>query len=180
MKKRLLAALCLSLSQGTYAAVQNLSEVAFTIKSDWRGSDKVTALGLEAFGNFPMSKFGYSFNSSLGYADVTTKTADKENYLTWDTGIKVGYFQNFFVYGEVGLDLFELLLHDLRNDDNRRNDDRYNDEPRNDLDAYVGVGAGMQFERIRVELYSRVRQIDGEHWESKERVFSGMQVSFMF
>ncbi|WP_462164861.1 hypothetical protein [Pseudoalteromonas xiamenensis] len=84
---------------------QNATSIGMIFKNEWHDSDTITGVGIEAMGYFNRSPFGFSVSSALGIADVSVKNQQgKESYATLDTGIKVGYFEDVFVYGEVGLD----------------------------------------------------------------------------
>ncbi|MFC0119166.1 hypothetical protein ACFFK7_14735 [Pseudoalteromonas xiamenensis] len=165
---------------------QNATSVGMIVKNEWHDSDTITGVGIEAMGYFNQSPFGFSVSSALGVADVRVKDRQrKESYATLDTGIKVGYFADVFVYGEVGLDLFEMLFYDLsRSHRVAYNDGFYldtDDKPRNNsIDGYIGVGAGINVEPFKVEVFTRYRQIDSEDWEAQNSIFSGVQVSMMF
>ena len=58
---------------------------------------------------------------------------------------------------------------------NRR---RYDDA--NNIDGYVGVGAGIKFEHVQIEAFTRLRQIDGEYWKAENQAFAGVKLSLVF
>jgi hypothetical protein len=143
--------------------------------------DQITSAGFEAIGYFNHTPFGIGMSSALGNASVTTEQNYREDFIMLDTGIKFGYFSNVYAYAEFGVDLFELMFHDQRDTDynNRSHIINYN-SPDNEIDAYLGAAVGFHIEHLKLEAYTRYRQIDGNGWNIKDKHFTGMQVSFSF
>tara|TARA_Y100000588_G_C14078154_1_gene848920 strand:- start:76 stop:624 length:549 start_codon:yes stop_codon:yes gene_type:complete len=144
--------------------------------------DHIVSTGFEVLGYFNHTPFGIGFISALGNASVTTEQGYREDFLTLDTGLKFGYFSTIYAYGELGFDAFELMFHDQRNNDRYSNHSSitvYN-APNNEIDAYLGAGIGVQIEHLKLEAYTRYRQIDGNGWEAKDNHFTGLQLSFSF
>lgn len=168
----------------TFATPALTGDVAFTVKNEWREADRIQSLGIEAITYIDQGPLGFAFNSSIGFADVAVKnSAKREEYLTWDTGIKFGYFGQVFAYTEFGVDLFDLILHDLSGKDFDYRDERwheYDDSHQNNIDGYVGIGFGFNAAPFRIEAFARARQIDGDDWKAEHVWLSGVQVSVSF
>jgi hypothetical protein len=99
-----------------------------------------------------------------------------EDYIAWQGPAKFGLFSNISVYAELGLDLTELIFHDLRYDHH----DEYYDDYHDNIDAFVGVGAGVKAGPLKFEAFSRLREIDSQYWEAELEVFTGAQLSISF
>ena len=162
----------------SFASSHDSPDMNVFVKSEHNSTDSITSAGVEFMAKNNYNNFGAAFTTALGSAEVTTKKNNRETFLTLDTGIKFGYFSDFFVYGEVGLDLIELVLHDSREDHDYIN--RYDDDDPNDIDGYVGVGFGFDSKPFRVEIYARAREIDSSYWEAQKHGYAGLQVSISF
>ncbi|WP_091989267.1 hypothetical protein [Pseudoalteromonas denitrificans] len=162
-----------------YASSNNISPTIF-IKNEIHGNDSIVSFGLEVPLKKSHSNFGAYVTSALGYAEVTDKTNHQNNFLTLDTGLKFGYFSDISIYGEVGIDLFDTFLNG-EVFDSEKDDDEYDyhntKSHDSDVDGYIGVGIGIDLKPIKVEAFTRIRQIDSHAWEAKEHIFSGIQVS---
>ena len=75
------------------------------VKSEHNSTDSITSAGIEVMAKNNYSNFGAAFTTALGSAEVFTKKGDRETFLTLDSGIKFGYFSDFFVYGEAASNL---------------------------------------------------------------------------
>ncbi|WP_240915871.1 hypothetical protein [Pseudoalteromonas sp. Z1A2] len=80
------------------------------IKSEFNGDSSITSAGVEMMVKQNYSNFGVVFTSAIGAAVIDNKQGEQEEFITWDNGMKLGYFNDFFIYAELGLDLFELAL----------------------------------------------------------------------
>ena len=155
-------------------ADDDLSVRAFySYESD--GADYFSSVGVGATFKNSETNFGIQFNTSLGYAEVMAKDGYIEDFVSWEGGFKVGYFSNFSIYVEGGIDLSELFFHDLRYDDYEHHHG-YED----DLDAYVGMGVGFRTGPIQIDAFIRFREIDSKYWEAESDSFSGIQLSINF
>ena len=54
------------------------------------------------------------------------------------------------------------------------------DDDSNDIDGYIGVGAGYDFGHFQLEAFTRYRQIDGEYWKANNQVFVGVRAALSF
>jgi len=187
-----IAALFMALFLATFNAHAFESpKFGFFIKNEVNDDDHISGIGAEMWLTNRDSNFGISVLTSIGHSDVTDRDNIKHDYLAWEAGLKVGYFSDVFAYAEVGFDLAELVLQDRDEDDNYRiysgDDDndfvvsnrrRYDDA--NNIDGYVGVGAGIKFEHVQIEAFTRLRQIDGEYWKADNQAFAGAKLSLVF
>lgn len=168
----------------SFAASQVVDDVSFTVKNEWRKDDRIQSIGIEALTFIDSTPIGFAFNSSFAYADVSVENSRRrENYMAWDTGIKIGYFGRVFVYAEFGVDLFDMVLHDLSGKELKYREDRwqqYDDKHRNNIDGYAGLGMGLNVAPFKIEAFTRARQIDGDDWRAENVWFSGVQVSVAF
>ena len=151
-------------------------EVQVFYSYESNGDDYISGVGIGYTFADPHSKLGYQLTTSLNNAEVVATDGFIEDYIAWEGGIKLGLFSNLSLYVEAGIDLSEILFHDLRYDEH----DYYFSEYHDDFDAYIGVGAGIQAGPLRVTAFSRKREIDSKYWEAESEVFSGVQFSISF
>ena len=131
------------------------------------------------------SHFGTSLSTSFNWAEVQTTSGRMEEYFAWEGAAKIGFFSDISLYLELGIDLTELIFHDMRYDHHCCHEDNgyccHNDSAEgDDIDAYAGIGAGVKIGAMHLEGFYRIREIDSFYWEAKEREFSGVVVSFQF
>ena len=156
------------------------TSIFYTYESN--GDDYIAGIGAGITFVDEGSKLGFGFTTSLNNAEVRTEYGYIEDYVSWEGAIKFGYFSNVSVYGEVGVDLAELLFHDLRYDDHDHDHHHHDDDYHYDdhIDGYVGVGAGIKLGGLKVEAFSRLREVDSKYWEAESDVFTGVQFSLNF
>jgi hypothetical protein len=180
--------LCCSFSS---VAKQNLS---IFISNAYHDEDRVTGFGASVLLKDSVSNFGVSVLSAIAPSEVIDTRGFKQHYLAWEVGAKFGYFSDVFFYAELGFDFAELALQN-RDEDRQygyHDDDgdltftdfidireRVNDNT-NDIDAYLGIGAGYDFGRFQIEAFTRYRQIDGEYWKAENQTFAGIRASISF
>jgi len=177
----------------TFSSVAE-DNVSIFISSEHQGEDRVTGFGVAALLKNSESNIGVSILSSLAPSEVIDTRGFNQHYLAWEVGAKFGYFSDVFFYAELGVDFGELVLQDRDEDDQHGfyDDDgnitfsdfvdlrnRVNDNS-NDIDGYVGIGAGYDFGRFQVEVFTRYRQIDGEYWKADNQAFTGIRTSISF
>ena len=194
--------LLLSLITINISYANTLNNVGFFLKTEMNDQDYINGFGTELWLTNVSSSVGIAINTSIGNAAVTDTLNIQHNYLAWDLGIKFGYFSDVFVYAEIGFDFGEMVLSD--NDKDRYDNDlnfseflayivldgytEYHDyadyyedyDSSNDIDGYIGAGAGMKFENIVVEAFARYRQVDGEYWQADSQVYSGLKLTLLF
>ena len=145
------------------------------VKHEFNSTDSITGVGIsQNYASLSNMLVG-QVNSSINYAEVLTEGQVLEDFLAWEVGGKIGYFSDFFIYIEAGIDLTELAFSDERDD---CCEDFSNDN--NNIDGYAGLGAGVDLGEFRIEVFSRVRQIDTRNWTSESHVFYGAQMSLLF
>jgi len=140
------------------------------------GSDYIEGIGVGFTTKNPDTKLGFEFSTSINNAEVMATDGFIENYFAWQGSAKFGLFSNISLYAELGVDLTELFFHDLRYDDY----DAYNNDYHDDIDAFVGVGAGLKAGPLQIEAFTRLREIDSQYWEAEPEVFTGAQLSIIF
>lgn len=163
----------------------------FFVKNEVNGDDYISGVGSEIWLTNQDSNFGISVLSSIGKAAVTDKKNIQHDYIAWEAGVKLGYFSDVFAYAEFGFDLGELAFQDRNEEENNNvyygnegnnfiaaNRRRYDEA--NNIDGYVGVGAGFKFEHLQIEAFTRIRQVDGEHWKAEHQTFVGAKLSVVF
>ena len=50
----------------------------------------------------------------------------------------------------------------------------------NNISGIVGIGAGVKFDHLQIEAFTRLRQIDGEYWKAENQAFTGAKLSVVF
>lgn len=192
LKKYLILAPLILLGCSTFGVnAFESSKFGLFVKNEINGDDHISGIGAEMWFTGKNSNFGAAILTSIGHAAVTDREKEQHDYLAWEAGLKLGYFSDIFAYAEVGFDIGELVLQDRNGDDEYRtyhgdedndfvatNRRRYDDA--NNIDGYVGVGAGIKFEHIQIEAFTRLRQIDGEYWKADNQAFTGAKLSVVF
>jgi len=139
------------------------------------GADYFSSVGVGTTFKNSETNLGIQINTSLGTAEVIAQDGYIEDFVSWEGGVKLGYFSNLSLYVEGGIDLSELFFHDLRYDD-YEHEYGYED----DLDAYLGAGVGFRAGAIQIDGFVRMREIDSRYWEARSESFSGVQISLNF
>ncbi len=188
--KKVIVFICFSLlfSISTYANKSN--DYTVYLHHDSNESDHYSSIGVEIIQRQVNSYLGFSVNSSLGYAQVIDKLNYQHNFIAWEAGMKFGYFADFSLYAEFGVDLAELAFNDRSDDDythskkdyyttfeNDNFDDHYSD---NNVDGYIGIGSSFMIEQIKVTGFIRFREISGHNWQAKNNTFSGIELALVF
>ncbi len=179
----LLLSTCFAFFSLNSLAYNNDRNVSVFAKYEMNNADSITSAGFAVPFFKRHSDFGAYFTSALGVAEINDKKGVENDFLTWDTGVKFGYFSDVSIYGEVGFDLFEVMFKDRREYDEF--DEGYQEyehvhDTDNEIDGYIGLGVGVDLKPIKIEFFSRIRQIDSDSWESKEHLYSGFQFAIAF
>lgn len=193
------AALCILTSFISINTYANESAPSVFVTHELNGQSSITSVGVGMNFKDTDSNFGAGISMSLGNAEIVTSKLNVEDYLAWEVGGKIGYFSDISLYLEAGIDLGELIGRDHLDDDRYHDhsfsvfDDDYDEHhyhdhydshdhrPINDsLDAYIGIGGGVNFGHVQVNGHVRVRQIDTEDWKALDDVYSGVTLSFSF
>lgn len=164
-------------------------------------NDSITGIGVSILHSINNTPLGFSIDTSLSNADVIDVNGVEQSYLAWEVGAKFGYFSQVFLYAEIGFDFGEFAFqdrdeesktyHEQSYDNSTKNrNDYYNgygvnisptvDDYSNDIDAYVGLGTGIDFGHIQLSAFARYRQIDGEFWKANNQTFTGIKASLSF
>ena len=173
-------------SRSSHHYENDLSTSLFT-SYESNGTDFISTIGLSTNLN-QGDNFGVQFNTSIATAEVLASDGYLEEYSAWQVGVKAGYFGRVSVFVEAGFDLTEAIFNDVRDDghsvvytsDGVTIYEEYDDHSRNDVDIYLGAGAGINLGKLSLEGIVRWRAIDGDYWQADSEFFSGMQVSFNF
>ncbi|MET1256264.1 hypothetical protein [Aliikangiella maris] len=173
---------CLSFTRQTQATEIPQGMLYYSFEAN--GEDYIAGIGTGLKLYDEDAPIGVILTTSLNYAEVTTERGYTENYTAWEAAFKVGHFSDFSVYLEAGFDLSELIFHDLRysddhifyTNDSHHDHDHYDDN----IDAYVGIGAGFRLGGLGIEAFSKLREIDSRNWEAEAEVFSGITFSINF
>lgn len=155
------------------------SSARFFTSYESNGHDFIQGIGTGFTFKDSKSKLGFQLNTSLNYAEVTATDGYLEDFFAWQGSVKLGLFSDISVYVEAGVDLTELFFDDLRYDHDDYHDEYYDDYHDN-IDAFVGIGAGLKAGPLKIELFSRLREIDSRYWEAEAEVFNGVQFSINF
>ncbi|WP_232787912.1 hypothetical protein [Paraglaciecola sp. MB-3u-78] len=145
------------------------------IKREFNETDSIIGFGATASIGSPNSLLKGELISSFNYAEILDDTGEMQDFLSLDTGVRLGVYGKAFIYIEAGFDTLELFLDDVRDDDNF-----YDPQENNQIDGYAGLGAGINAENVRIEGFVKARQIDGDYWDSDKQIFYGLQFSLFF
>lgn len=171
---KFLTIICFSISSTAVFAQDTSARLFYSFES--YGDNYIQGIGTGLTFKNKETNLGFQLNTSVNYAEVRALDGYIEDYFAWQVAVKFGIFSNFSFYGEVGIDLSELLFHDFRYDDS---DYRHHDDE-DDIDTFVGIGAGLKSGPVRIDAFSRFREIDSRYWETESDVFSGIQLSINF
>lgn len=184
-----LGLLALLISSNVFAVEDKTSVFA---THEINGQSKITSIGVGINLKNASNHFGGMVSMSLGKAEIVTSKLKVEDYLAWELGGKIGFFSDVSLYLEAGVDLGELFGRDHLDED-RYYDHSFSlyeyDEPydshshhtiNDSLDAYIGIGGGIDFGHTQINGHVRMRQIDSEHWTALDDVYSGVTLSFSF
>ena len=145
------------------------------VKHEFNATDSITGVGATMSLGPTHSLVKGELVSSLNYAEVLDDRGGMQNFLSLDTGVRLGFYGQAFFYIEAGFDAFELVV------DDNRDDDYFNEgQEDNAIDGYAGLGAGINAKNIRIEGFVKARQIDSETWDSDKQMFYGLQLSLSF
>ena len=147
----------------------------FFVKHEFNATDSITGFGATALIGPKNSLLKGELVSSLNYAEVFDEKGIVHDFVSLDTGVRLGIYGKTFIYIEAGFDTFEMFLDEARDEDDF-NDSREN----NGVDGYAGLGAGINAKHVRIEAFVKARQIDGDTWDSDKQVFYGLQLSLFF
>ncbi len=164
----------LFVTNSVYADHYSSKNVETFYSYEANGEDYISSVGIAFTKSSEKLGLGYQVTTQLNYAEVLATDGYLEDFFAWEAGVKFGLFSQIQLYGEVGIDLSELFFHDLRYDS--RDDYRYHDN----IDAYAGIGAGINAGPFSIKAFSRLREIDSRHWEADSEVFTGVQFSINF
>lgn len=139
------------------------------------GSDYLYFVGVGTTLKVNHSDLGMQLNTAIGNAEVLASDGYLEEYTAWEVSAKFGYFSDISIFVEGGFDLTESLFHDLRYSDYEQ-ENGYTD----DVDAFIGLGAGIKSGAIEISGFVRFREIDSEYWEAASESFSGLQIALHF
>ncbi len=187
--KKIIVSLCLCLlfSLNVYAKKSN--DYIIFVHHDANESDHYSTVGVELIHRNYNSQLGFAVNSAIGYARVNDTYNYEHGFITWEGGIKIGYFADFSLYAEIGVDLIELALND-RSDDDYHNNKDYNTDFENDnfdhrynqnnIDGYIGIGSSLMIEQIKITGFIRFREISGHNWQAEKNTFGGIELAIVF
>jgi hypothetical protein len=134
------------------------------VQYEFNDTDTLKTVGVANFIPFYNSDFGVQAMTTFSYAEVMTRDNYLEDYLAWEAGFRMGYYGAVIAYIEAGVDLTEWVLKTQRND--CCESFNYNDQDQ--VDGYVGVGAGLQIQALTINACARLRQIDTRYWQSAQ------------
>ena len=187
------------------AFAKSKDRFSFFVTNEQNGNDYIRGIGVSSLHKINGTHMGIEVDTSLSTAEIFDGDGGSQDYVAWELGGKFGYFSDIFLYGEFGFDFGEFTFQGREEDSNRRScqcrDEEYNNQnyssdyysndlnpnfnydnhdESNDIDFYLGVGTGVDFEHIQLTAYARYRQVDGEGWAAEGRVFSGVKLSLSF
>ncbi len=175
----------------TFSAIADDKLLLF-VTSENQSQDQVNGVGISGLLKNKENNFGVEILTSIANAEVIDTTGINQKYIAWEVGAKFGYFSKVFIYAELGFDFGEFALQS-RGEDSECNDQNENneldftdfitnkvDDDANDIDGYIGVGAGYDFGHFQLEAFTRYRSIDGEYWKADNQHFVGIRASVSF
>jgi hypothetical protein len=146
------------------------------VQHELNESDTITSIGMSRPFMQTYSKVQGELLTSIGYAEVQDKDQLVQHFVISDLGVRLGYYDKFYVYIEGGIDLLEILFQDFRDDDDFYADNNSDNTP----DGYAALGAGLDAGTFKVEGFVKARNIDSEYWDSEHHIFYGVQFSLSF
>lgn len=185
-----LAVFSLYCSSFAYATGKDVDQL-FYFKSEFHDQNVIYSIGTEFLLQWPHSNIGVAINSSINAASIVDKKNTTQEFITAELGGRFGYFSDLSVFIEAGVDLGEGLGNLLHSSIFERNDDRqysYHNSDYDDnyeypfnVDSYIGLGVGVNLNKtIRLEGFSRFREINGTDWDAKSQIYSGVTFALIF
>ncbi|MBA6232288.1 MULTISPECIES: hypothetical protein [unclassified Colwellia] len=188
--KKIIIFICFNLLFSFNSYGKKSNDFIIYLHHDANDSDYYSSIGTEVVHRTLNSYLGFSVTSSLGYAQITDKTNYQHSFISWEGGMKFGYFSDVSLYVEFGVDLLELAFNDRSDDNNWHHKNRYNTDfennnfdpaySDNDIDGYVGIGSSFMIERLKVTGFVRFREISGYNWQAANNTFSGIELAVVF
>ena len=188
--KKIIISLCLCLLFSLNAYADKANDYIIFVHHDANESDHYSSLGVEIIHRNYNTYLGFAVNSAIGYARVNDTDNYEHDFITWEAGVKIGYFADFSLYAEFGVDLVELTFNDRSDDDYQQNNKRYNTDfendnfdhrdSQNDIDGYIGIGSSLMIEQIKITGFIRFREISGHNWQAENNTFSGIELAVVF
>jgi hypothetical protein len=188
--KKVIVSVCLCVLFPLNASAKKSNDYIISLHHDANETDHYSTIGVEIIHRQMNSYLGFSINSSIGYARVNDTLGYEHGFIAWEGGMKVGYFSDFSLYAEFGVDLAELTFNDRSDDDYPHNNKRYNTDfendnldhrdSQNDIDGYIGIGSSIMIEQIKLTGFIRFREISGHHWRAEKNTFSGIELAIVF
>ena len=172
MKIRLTAALLFMLTMTPLVCNAANDRITMFVKKEVNDTDTISGLGFSGILSDRYSNVKSELITSLNTATVLDREGYQQDFLGLDLGLRIGYYDDLFMYIEGGLDVFESVFKDEDKFNNYYGDDS--------LDGYAAIGAGVQSGSLRVEGYVKARQIDAEYWSADKSLFYGMQFTLAF
>lgn len=142
------------------------------VKNEINDTDSISGIGFSGILSDRYSNIKSEVITSLNTATVVDSSGYQQEFLGLDLGLRVGYYNDIFMYVEGGFDVFESAFKDK----DIFGEYYYEDH----VDGYAALGAGVQAGNLRVEGYVKARQIDSEYWTANKSLFYGMQFSLAF
>jgi hypothetical protein len=146
------------------------------VKYEFNADDRIVGVGTSFLTQDYHSNVRGEAISSINHSEILDENDHYQNYISWDVGVRLGYYNNVFVYVEGGMDFLELIIDGDKDDDNSFEDR----DTGNGIDGYAAIGAGIIVDKLRLEGFVKARKIDGDYWESKHQIFYGAQISLLF
>ncbi len=172
--------------RSSYEYANDFSKSFYT-SYESNGADFISTIGL-ATNLIQNDEFGVQLNTSIVTAEILATDGYLEEFSGWQVGVKAGYFGRVSMFVEAGFDLTEAIFNDIRDDEHSvvyTSDgvtyyEEYDEHSRNDVDIYLGAGAGLNLGKLSLEGIVRWRAIDGDYWQADSEFFSGVQLSLSF
>jgi len=188
--KKIIIFICFNLLFSINSYANKSNDFIVFVKHETNDNDYYSSVGVEVIHRSLNSYLGFAVNSSIGYARVTDTFSVPHGFIAWEAGMKVGYFSNFSLYAEFGVDLLELTFNDRSDDDYPHNHHPHNTEfennnfnhrdTSNNTDGYIGIGSSLMIEQIKVTAFVRLREISGYNWHTENHTFSGIELAVVF
>ncbi len=176
---RIILALIAGFQAFSFADHVQQGSFGYSLSKEWSDIGQISSLDFNLRLN-DSSKVGFELGTGLAFASITERDGFVEDYLAWQGSVKFGYYSDVSVYGELGLDLGEALLTSWIPDD-CNDSDRYTDDDHcNDVDGFIGFGAGFHHEHLDVNFFARYRWMNGLFLEDTSDIFTGVELSIRF
>lgn len=120
----------------------------------------------------PYGKIGLKIGSIMRetpYVAPDGSVEETDTFVALDGAVGLMAGRTFFAYGELGIDLGEMIWDSIVESDHP-----------NTIDFFAAAGVGIQFEYFKLNVYGKYQWINGMYMEDHHGEYVGTEIAFSF